>query len=153
MSSRAWIDRAAVILDSYRHHLGRDLFPRSGSAATDAERLFDLPMGVLAHDTSTPALLDWANRAAAVAFDATPTALLGRPSAATAPADATANREQLFTRLREQGFVTGYEGVRISLTGRRFVIADVTVYELRDRDGRAAGHAAIIGTTRPETPR
>lgn len=151
MTDRAWIDRAAVILDSYRRHLGRDLFPRSGDAAADARTLFDLPAAVLAHDTATPALLDWANRAAAEAFDATPTALLGRPSAATAPVDATPDRQQLFVRLQQHGFVTGYEGVRISLSGRRFVIADVTVYELRDRDGRAAGHAAIIGTTRPET--
>lgn len=153
MSDLDWIDRATVILDSYRRLLGKDLFTRTGDAAGDARRLDDLPVAVLAHDGATPPLLDWVNRAAAAAFDATPADLIGLPSTATAPADAAADRQELFVRLRDRGFVTGYSGVRVSLRGRRFMIEDVTVYELRDRDGRAAGHAAIIGTTRPELAR
>lgn len=153
MNDRAWVDRATVLLDSYRRLLGRDLFARTGDAAADARQLDDLPVAVLAHDAATPPRLDWVNRAAAAAFEAAPADLIGRASAATAPPDATADRQQLFVRLEERGFVTGYSGVRVTATGRRFVIDDVTVYELSDPDGRAAGHAAIIGTTRPETAR
>jgi PAS domain-containing protein len=145
-----WAARAAVILDSFRRLLGRELIGRTGDAGEDARRLFELPLGVLAHDTATTPLLDWANRAAAAAFDATPEELLGRPSAATAPADASADRERLFETLRRHGFVTGYTGMRITTTGRRFLIEDVTVLELRDGRGNPAGHAAIIGKTRPE---
>ncbi|MFM8379751.1 MAG: MEKHLA domain-containing protein [Planctomycetia bacterium] len=141
--------RAREILDSYRRLLGRDLVERSGDAAEDARRLFDLPLAVLAHDMSPQPLLDWANQAAARAFDAAPEALLGRPSAETAPADAVADRRALFDVLARQGFVTGYSGVRVSLTGRRFVIDDVTVLEVTDAAGRPAGHAAVIGATRP----
>ena len=139
--------RAREILDSYRRLLGRELLPRSGEATEDARRLFDLPLAVLAHDASPAPLLDWANLAAARAFDSTPESLLGRPSAATAPADAAADRRALFDVLARQGFVTGYSGVRISLTGRRFVIDDVTVFEVTDATGRPAGHAAVIGAT------
>lgn len=141
--------RAREILDSYRRLLGRELLPRSGDATEDARRLFDLPLAVLAHDTAPQPRLDWANRAAAMAFDATPESLLGRPSAATTPADAVADRGKLFEALARDRFVTGYSGVRVSLTGRRFVIDDVTVFEVTDADGRPAGHAAVIGTTRP----
>lgn len=144
--------RACEILDSYRRLLGRDLVERSGDAAEDARRLFDLPLAVLAHDTSPAPLLDWANLAAARAFDATPEGLLGRASSATAPPDAVADRRQLFEILARRGFVTGYSGVRISLTGRRFVIEDVTVFSLADETGRPAGHAAVIGATRPAEP-
>jgi len=143
-----FITRAREILDSYARLLGRELIPRSGDAAEDARRLFDLPLAVLAHDTSPQPLLDWANQAAAMAFDATPEALLGLPSAATAPADAVADRGKLFEALARDGFVTGYSGVRISLTGRRFVIDDVTVLEVTDAAGSPAGHAAVIGATR-----
>jgi hypothetical protein len=142
------VARAQEILDSHRRLLGRDLIERSGDAADDARRLFDLPLAVLAHDTSPQPLLDWANLAALAAFDATPESLLGRPSADTAPADAAADRRVLFDVLARQGFVTGYSGVRISLTGRRFVIDDVTVLEVTDATGRPAGHAAVIGSTR-----
>lgn len=144
-----FVTRAVEILDSFRRHLGRELVERSGDLAEDARRLFDLPLAVLAHDTSPAPLLDWVNLAAARAFDATPETLLGRPSAATAPAEAIADRQHLFTLLAEHGFVTGYSGVRISLTGRRFIIDDVTVLTLADTSGRQAGHAAVIGKTRP----
>jgi PAS domain-containing protein len=143
------VARAAAILDSFRRHFSHDLFDRAGDPAEDARRLFDLPQAVLAHDTSPEPLLDWANRAAAAAFDATPESLLGRPSAATAPADAVADRGKLFEALARDGFVTGYSGVRVSLTGRRFIIDDVTVFELFDAAGQPAGHAAMIGATRP----
>ena len=148
--SAAWAARAAAILDSFRRLLGRELIDRSGDPREDARRLFELPLGVLAYDTAATPLLDWANAAAATAFDASPEELVGRPSAATAPADAMADRQELFSLLRRHGFVTGYSGTRISATGRRFVIEDVTVLELRDVCGKPAGHAAIIGKTRPE---
>lgn len=144
-----WLERAGQILASFRTRLGHDLVERSGDLAEDARRLFDLPLAVLAHDTSPVPLLDWVNLTAARAFDATPETLLGRPSAATAPAEATADRQHLFTLLAEHGFVTGYSGVRISLTGRRFIIDDVTVLTLADTSGGPAGHAAVIGKTRP----
>jgi hypothetical protein len=149
MKDPGLISRAREILDSFHLLLGRELVPRSGDAAEDARRLFDLPLAVLAHDTSPQPLLDWANLAAARAFDATPESLLGRPSAATAPADAVADRRTLFDVLARRGFVTGYSGVRVSLTGRRFLIEDVTVLEVTGTTGRPAGHAAVIGATRP----
>jgi len=143
--------RAAVILDSFCRLLGHELVERSGDASLDAQRLFELPQGVLAHDLSQPPLLDWANLAAADAFDALPATLLGRPSADTTPADATADRQHLFEMLRRQGFVTGYCGTRVSLAGRRFAIHNVTVLALHDGLGNPAGHAAIIGSIGPET--
>lgn len=144
-----FVARATEIIASFRRHLGRELVERSGDPAEDARQLFDASFAVLAHNTSPVPVLDWANRAAARAFDATPEALLGRPSADTAPAEAVAERRALFDVLARQGFVTGYSGVRISLTGRRFVIDDVTVLEVTDAAGRPAGHAAVIGATRP----
>ncbi|MFM8495456.1 MAG: MEKHLA domain-containing protein [Planctomycetia bacterium] len=149
LSDPRFITRAQEILDSHRRLLGREVVERSGDPAEDARRLFDLPQAVLAHDTAPQPCLDWANHAAARAFDATPKSLLGRPSADTAPADARADRHALFDVLARQGFVTGYSGVRISLTGRRFVIDDVTVLEITDAAGRPTGHAAVISATRP----
>ena len=149
MADPRFTTRAQEILDSYRRLLGRDLVERSGDEAEDARRLFDLHVAVLAHDTSPQPLLDWANQVAASAFDATPEALMGLPSSRTAPADAVADRGKLFETLAPRGFITGYSGVRVSLAGRRFIIDDVTVFALADAAGRPAGHAAVIGATRP----
>lgn len=151
-TDHGWMRRAGEILDSYSRHVGRELVERSGDAAEDARQLFDLPLAVLAHDAAPRPLLDWANLAAARAFDATPETLLGVPSADTAPADAVADRRALFEVLAAHGCVVGYSGVRVSLTGRRFVIDDVTVFEITDAAGRPAGHAAVIAKTLAAPP-
>jgi hypothetical protein len=43
-----------------------------------------------------------------------------------------------------QGYVSGYRGVRIARSGRRFWIEDTTVWNLLDRDGTLQGQAALI---------
>jgi hypothetical protein len=40
--------------------------------------------------------------------------------------------------------VSGYQGRRIAKSGRRFLIQDVTVWNLVDADGILRGQAALI---------
>jgi hypothetical protein len=47
-------------------------------------------------------------------------------------------------QVARSGFVTGYRGVRISATGKRFMIADTTIWEVVDAAGRNYGRAARI---------
>jgi hypothetical protein len=48
--------------------------------------------------------------------------------------------------VRYNDFATGYDGIRISRTGRRFVIKDVTVWQLVDGDGLNFGVGAYSST-------
>jgi hypothetical protein len=52
----------------------------------------------------------------------------------------------LLAEVTQHGFISGYEGVRISSTGRRFLIKNVTVWNLADAQGRPAGQAAAFDT-------
>jgi len=52
-------------------------------------------------------------------------------------------RARLLQAVTSQGFCEGYSGVRISKTGQRFLIQDVTVWNVTDNQGQYYGQAAI----------
>jgi hypothetical protein len=58
-------------------------------------------------------------------------------------------RQHLLNLVRRNGFATGYRGLRISKSGRRFWIENVTVWQLVDVAGTLHGQAAIYRSWRP----
>ena len=142
--SGRWIARTRVLLDSYRNALGRDLAERGGDAREDARLLFALPAIVLSHGTEADPILDYGNRAALELWEMTPEAFIAMPSRLTAEPGARAAREKALADTKRQGFSTGYEGIRISATGRRFFIHDATIWNLVDAQDRPAGQAATF---------
>lgn len=144
-----WIAQTQVLLDSYHSVLGRELILRSGDPYVDAGRLFDLPAIVLSHGTKADPILNYGNRAALTLWEMTPEAFIAMPSRLTAEPGARAAREKALEDTRCQGFSTGYEGIRISATGRRFFIHDATIWNLVDAQGRPAGQAATFARWTP----
>lgn len=140
----AWIAHTQVLLDSYRHWLGRELISRAGSPADQARRLFEAPGVVVAHDTQPDPLLNYANRAALRLWELDLPTLLRTPSRLTAEPVERDERERLLARTRRDGYVDDYQGIRISRTGRRFRIHRAIVWNLRSPTGEHAGQAATF---------
>ncbi|WP_226383485.1 MEKHLA domain-containing protein [Burkholderia mayonis] len=66
------------------------------------------------------------------------------------------NREacaRLLESVRMRGFATGYRGLRISKSGRRFWIEDVTVWNLIDHEGTYRGRPRPIAGGRTSDSR
>ncbi|WP_231753730.1 MEKHLA domain-containing protein [Burkholderia savannae] len=102
----------------------------------------DAPFCVLAHDTAADPRYVYANRTVQRCFEYSwdeMTALHSRYSAEEPNRD---ERARLLEAVRTRGFATGYRGLRIAKSGRRFWIEDVTVWNLIDRDGTYRGQAA-----------
>ena len=53
-------------------------------------------------------------------------------------------RQAFLARAARDGFVEGYEGVRISAKGRRFHISNATIWNVTDEAGKPAGQAATF---------
>jgi len=51
----------------------------------------------------------------------------------------------LLAEVTEQGYIDHYEGVRLSKTGKRFLIKNAVVWNLLDDDGGYKGQAACLG--------
>lgn len=139
-----WVERAGLLLDSYHHWLGRDLILRTGSPDGDASALFEAPFAVVAHGTESDPLLCYANRTALNLWKMDADALVRTPSRLTAEPVHRDERARLLERTAHDGYIDDYQGIRISSTGRRFRIENVTVWNLRGPNGEYAGQAATF---------
>lgn len=143
-----WITQTRIVLDSFQHATGRDLLSRSRDAEDDAERLFTAPFVVVAHGPEADPILNYANHAGLALWEMNAQDFIRTPSRLTAEPTLRAAREKLLAETTRMGFVSGYEGVRISATGRRFLIQDVTIWNVTDAGGVAAGQAATFANWR-----
>lgn len=142
----AWIAHTQVLLDSYRHWLGRELIPRTGSAIDDSRALFEAPFVVVAHGTQPDPILNYANQIALSLWEMELPVLLQTPSRLTAEPLHRDERARLLERTAKFGYVDDYAGIRISSTGRRFRIEQAVVWNLLDAAGNFAGQAATFST-------
>jgi len=53
-------------------------------------------------------------------------------------------RIKLLDAVTRHGYINNYSGIRISKSGRRFMIRDATVWNLMTPDGQFYGQAALI---------
>jgi len=136
-----WTQR---LLDSYRHWTGRELHNRSGSLEDQARALFDAPFVVVSHGADPDPILNYGNRAALELWEMTWEQFTQTPSRHTAEPLNQEERASMLRRAGQQGYFEGYRGVRISSTGRRFLIEAATVWNVLDPSGRRIGQAATF---------
>lgn len=148
----SWLAQTGLLLSSYRRLFGRDLIERGRDGEEDAARLFAAPFAVLSHGTENDPVLNYANAFALILWEMTAEQLIVTPSRLTAEPMLQAARQQLLAETARNGFMTGYSGVRISATGRRFRIEDVTLWNLSDAGSLARGQAAAFARWSPVEP-
>ncbi|MER2266980.1 MEKHLA domain-containing protein [Methylobacterium oxalidis] len=135
----------ALLDGSHARLLGRPLAPEG----CGADWLYaEAPFAVLAHEGSADPRFIYANRTAQACFGYDWAAFTALPSRLSAEAPERAARQELLDRVARDGFATGYRGVRIAASGRRFLIEDGTVWQLVDADGTVRGQAATFSRWR-----
>lgn len=143
-SNRFLIDHARLMTSSYHRLTGRALVGPGLDATAAARALFEAPFALLSHDGSPDPLLTYGNRTALELFELDWARLTRMPSRLTAEAPNRDERARLLAEVAARGFVDDYSGVRISATGRRFLIERATVWNLVDASGRPRGQAATF---------
>lgn len=138
-------DFFALLTDSYARLVGQPLIP----AGKDAEWLYgEAPFAVLAHSPEADPKFIYANKAGQACFEYSWEEFLSLPSRLSAEAPDRAERQKLLDAVARNGFMTGYTGVRVAKSGRRFIIEDGVVWELIDRRGKRHGQAAAFSSWR-----
>ncbi|WP_094849588.1 MEKHLA domain-containing protein [Bordetella genomosp. 9] len=137
-----------LLRGSHERLLGRPLLPRPMEARQAAHWLYEeAPFEVLAHDTGADPRFIYGNKAAQRRFEYDWDELTRLPSRLSAEAPNREERERFLERVRRTGFESGYCGIRITKTGKRFLIEQATLWELRDDDGGVHGQAVVIPRT------
>jgi len=136
-------DFCTLLTASHLRLTGIALLEQALTPADAARWLYeDAPFCVVAHNTDADPRFIYANRAAQRCFEYTweeMTQLRSRLSAEHPNRD---ERENLLKAVREKGYASGYRGLRIAKSGRRFWIENVTVWNLVDGKGVYHGQAA-----------
>ena len=149
MASPLWAHPSVIVwtqclLESYRHWTGRELLGRSGSREDLAQALFDAPFVVVSHGADPDPILNYGNLAALELWEMTWGQFTQTPSRLTAEPLNQEERAAMLRIAEQQGYFEGYRGVRISSTGRRFLVEDATVWNVLDPSGRRIGQAATF---------
>lgn len=102
------------------------------------------PFCVLAHNTASDPRFVYANAAAQRCFEYSWAEFTTLPSRLSAEAPDRTERQSLLDQVARQGYASGYRGLRISRSGRRFWIEDGTVWQMTDAGGTVHGQAAVF---------
>ena len=143
-SQPAIIEWSQLLMNSYRHWVGRDLLLRKGEPEAQAQALFLAPFVVISHGTEEDPILNYGSHLAMTLWEMTWEELLQTPSRLTAEVVNRAEREWMLERARTRGYMDNYRGVRISHSGRRFLIENAVVWNVIDATGRRLGQAATF---------
>lgn len=134
-----------LLTGSYARLVGAPLVP----PGKDASWLYrEAPFVVLAHGTDPDPLLTYANKCAQACFEYSWDEFLALPSRLSAEPIDRAERQRLLDQVARTGFLSGYRGIRVAKSGRRFLIEDGVVWELIDRAGTRHGQAATFRSWR-----
>jgi hypothetical protein len=138
------VRRCGWLATSFRRWTGRDLIADPPQGAALAEALYHAPAVVVSHGTQPDPVFWFANRTAQRLWELDWDAFTRMPSRQSVAADEHASREDLLRRALTRGFIEDYQGVRISASGRRFRIANVVLWNIRDDHDRPQGQAATF---------
>jgi MEKHLA domain len=135
---------AELLARSLKQWTGRALLPAAVPAAERARWLFGAPFVLVSHGTEADPVLNYGNAAALQLWELPWEDFTRTPSRLTAEAPERGERERLLAQVTARGFIDDYSGTRISSRGRRFRIAQATVWNLVTPAGQPAGQAAMF---------
>ena len=138
------VEWSQLLLDSYQRWIGHKLIERTGDATEQARRLFEVSFVVVSHGAEPDPVLNYGNQVALDLWEVSWERFTMTPSRLTAEADNLAERERMLAQARAQGFYDGYRGVRISSSGRRFVVEKAVIWTVVDVAERPLGQAATF---------
>ena len=149
MTSQIWTNPAIVewsqlLLNSFLHWTGRELLERAGGSDYQAHALFQSPFVVVSHGVEEDPLLNYGNQLALELWVMTWEDLTRTASRLTTEPMNRAEREWMLEQARTRGYLDTSRGVRITSTGRRFLVENALIWNVVDAAGRRVGQAATF---------
>lgn len=123
---------------------GRNLVDHKLSDKDRYRSLFEAPFCVVSHNAGHDPVFNYGNKVALELFEMKWVDFINMPSRLSAEQQIREEREHLLARVTEYGFIEDYKGVRISSSGKRFLVEDSIVWNMIDVNGTYRGQAAVI---------
>jgi len=136
------VEHINLLCHSFQKLTNRDLIDPNLTGIDRAQAIFYAPFVVVSHDHAPEPIFNYGNQIALDLFAMTWPEFTTLPSRRSAEPQNQAERSQFLATVEAQGFADHYAGVRISKTGRRFMIENVTVWNLHSSNHMHLGQAA-----------
>jgi hypothetical protein len=133
-----------ILHSSYLHWTGKSYFDKDICQNNAVEALFLAPFAVLSHGMGVDPIFNYGNQRALDMFEMCWEEFTALPSRLSAETVNQKERGKLLDAVTKHGYINNYSGIRISKSGRRFMIRDATVWNLITPDGQFYGQAALI---------
>ena len=137
-------EQAELILSSLFRMTGRNLIDPGLSAKDRYRSLFEAPFCVVSHNAETDPVFNYGNKVALELFEMKWNAFTKLPSRLSAEPHTREEREKLLARVRKDVIIEDYKGVRVSFSGKRFLVEDSIVWNMIDENGAYRGQAAVL---------
>ena len=131
-----------IIVDSYARLTGRALITDTDDDVRSA--LWRAPAVIVAHGTQIDPVFFYGNQTALDVFEMSFAEFTQLPSRFSAEPIQREERAEFLRRVSRDGFIADYSGIRISATGKRFLIERAVVWNLLDAAGFRHGQAATF---------
>ena len=136
--------QSALILSSFESFTGQSLINSSLTLDEQCIALLNAPFCVLSHGTQADPIFNYGNKSALTLFELGWADFTALPSRYSAEPQNRDERKSLLDQVSQHGYINNYRGVRISSTGRRFLIEDSIVLNLVDQENNKCGQAAVL---------
>lgn len=133
-----------LLASSYSRLTGRELLGSDIALDDIGQALFKAPFGLVSHGTESIPVFNYGNQTALKAFDLQWSEFMRLASRDSAEEVNQAERELLMAKVKQEGFIDNYRGIRISSSGRRFWIERATIWNVLDESDNYKGQAAIF---------
>jgi hypothetical protein len=134
----------ALLRSSFQRLTRRELIDATLHADHAVAELQHAPFALVSHGVEADPIFNYANQKALDLFEMQWKDFVRLPSRLSAEEMERGARARLLERVTRYGFVDDYSGVRISSSGRRFLVRNATVWNLVDENGLYCGQAALL---------
>jgi MEKHLA domain len=145
------------LVNSFHHWTGRMMI--EAAAESIAQQLFEANFVLVSHGPQADPIFNYGNQAALALWEFDWESFTQLPSRRSAEPVTQAERYQLLATAQSQGYISNYQGIRISRSGRRFWIEEALVWTVLDEQQQPCGQAAtfskwrFLADDRPSLPR
>ncbi len=135
------------ILTSHKSTFGYSLIQSNSLEISNhlaSQRLYNLPIPVIAHDNQTDPYITYVNCLGLTLWCRRWEEMVGIPSRLTAPPDEQIERKSALSQALKQESLINYQAIRIDSNGHRFAISNGRIWSIFNQEGIRLGQAATF---------
>lgn len=136
-------EHVLIMIRNLKRWTSYDLIEANGFSEENlGEEIFNTDFYLLSHNGAQDPILNYGNRKVLELWEITWDQLTSMYARNTAKQDDQSAREEMMRKVKGQNYVSGYDGVRVSRTGKEFKILNVTIWNLFTEGDKPYGQAA-----------